>query len=375
MVSRNKFIWLFFSLLAAQICLAQTEPGFEAKFPAMYAWDMQFKKHLLNSEQPELQVYGLMLLLPGVDSAAADDDLFEQYKAVIISLGKEDVLSPQAFVILNSVCGNQKVAEVCEPELLNEKQLQLYPDDLMSYFLPLAAAMNLDIEGEVINLVRRMANTETYSKAMHYGDVLETEFLAYVKENPFSETMLQEGLDDQLTWFHQNEELSQQALATIESQLPSNLILMRKISFDLSMPIAPYRGLMDACKAYDEIQSECLIIGKKLSELSEEYIDIIVGMTLVENIYKNKGDIKRYEQALAEKKAKKDEMECLGKLVADVNIFKNNQQDMSERIRIAREQGERPGLIYQANRLYQRAKSQGKVDAELVNPEQCLTEK
>ena len=368
---KSKITFMFLVLLYFQPL--QAEELYEAKYPAMTAWDMGFKTHLLNHEDPELQVYGLSMLSPGLQTSDPSDPLVEQINKQVEQLSQQG-LSPQAFVLLESVCQNQLLASRCDRVALMERQMAEYPDDMFSYFSPLSAAMNQGIEGEAIDLVRQMASTHHYTLTMHYGQVLEDELQAYVKVNPFSEAMLEEGLDDQMTWFYKEEELSEQQLSEIRKQMPEDMVLMRQISFDMAMPIHPFKGLLDACKQYPELESECLVISEKLIQHSGEYIARMIGLNIAENIYEARGDITRHEQALNNKAALHAEIKCLGQLVNVKNVFGEHANDMSERVRIAREKGDRAGMIHHANLLHQRAIQQGDYNVESLNPELCLTD-
>ncbi|WP_143751566.1 hypothetical protein [Marinicella litoralis] len=338
------------------------------------SWDQQFQLHLLNSDDSDLQAFGLLQLSSVLTAPMADERVVKQVKKAIKSLSERGDLSSQALFIMTNVCHSQLEPGVCDQSYFIAKQLQDYPDDMAVYLSPLNQAFQLEIEGEVFDLVKQMAATPYLSNHSHYSQAYEDALHSYFKQHPFSDSMIDEALVEHLNWFHRDDEISEELLEGLRQNMPENILLIKMIVSELSMPILPYKGLMDACRTYDELSEECLTIADKLTSLSKDYIGIIIGLAIPEQMYEAQGLIQKHQEALFNKEQKKAEVACLGKLVNVSDIFGENRSDMSERFKVTRQAGERAGMIHHANLLYQRALLQDAEQAEAMNPEHCLVE-
>ncbi len=368
---QNKLISMLLAVMLISSVKAESVP--EPQYPAMLDWEIAFHQSLLDSENPELQVYGLLFLSDRFWTEA-HPSLLEQMRSVFKSITEYKSLSLKGGTILLSLCESKVFSMDCDLIQLMEQQLKQYPNDLSAYFYPLSKAMVLNIEGEVIDLVQRMASSTHFSNNMHYDPIFENALLAYLKDTPYTAAVLAEGLDDHLRWFHRDIDITDEQLASIKTAMPQNLLLMQKIISELKMPIFSYKGLLDACQTYAELTADCLKISAKMISSSNEYIDMMIGLAIPVKMYEAQGAVKKHEQALLRKDLKHTEMECVAALVEIKDIFGVNAPDMFERIEITREQGDRAGMIHHANVLYQRALEQGDENAEIINPETCLVE-
>lgn len=340
-------------------------------YPAMEAWGGAFRVHLLRHSDPEVQVYGLLQLITADRFLELNPEVFREMQRVVKKISEPVTLSLSAHIILLNVCTNPKITEICDHNQLMARMIEQHPDDISAYMWPLFESMRQDNEGESIDWVRHMSSASQNSFLLHYGGAFESALMAYVAENPFSVAVLEESVTDHLYWFHREDELTDDELQAIRLQSPKDYLLMIKISADIQIPSLPLRGLMDACSQFNELANDCLIIAEKMIH-SEDYLNIMVGLGVAGRVYEALGDGKN-QQLMAQKKSRlDDEIKCLGELVNASDVFHENTADMLERIAVARAQGDRAGMIHQANRLYERAKNVGTVDAEAQNPAVCL---
>lgn len=369
MKSKLVLIFLLLNLLVSSNVLS-SENDYISQFPNQEAWIQDFKQYALNHEDKNVQVYGLMMSM-GWGAHKGNDEQLKVIHTKFEELSQDETLSAQAMLMMDSLCSHPNLLSLCDATALMEQTMRVHADDFMAYMSPLSAAINLGIEGEVVDLIQQMANTQKMTKMMYLSESFNNALDNYAKNNPFTDDHLHEAWIDNEIIFNRNS-WSEKDHEYVKKQFPVSLLLIKKMGIQLDLPVIAYRGVLYACETYSELRSDCLNISSKLTAVDDDYMSVTIGYAIKEIVYEALGDSKALNHAKSSKQALKDEMSCFRKFMKSDNVFQRDAQEQIEILTMHLTSGDRSAFKKHAEFKVREAEREGIELDESSNPLNCF---
>ncbi len=335
----------------------------------MQAWEHDFNWYLLDHKDPNLQAYGLFALTtfggPQAVSVLHGKALLDYERAHAALLADQGLNAPSMFLLL-TVCQNGKDVAGCDYFQLAENLMRLHSENMASYLFSLSMAAQHDDEGDLVALVRAMADAAFINEHLHVTAGFESVLRSYATEQPIPDM----GFELVTKMPLAVEPSSAAEMKSVKEQINARRMFMYINSINLSLPVSPYQPLIEACKNYQELSDDCLSISKVFIQ-SGQWLPVAIGHSMQVNLFASRGDVKAHEQALKRKAALKEYTACLSQISNMPALHQLNLDHAWQRMQNTREQGELAAMYHYAKVKYQEGLASGHADAELRNPDMC----
>gem|GEM_PF-5415576 len=334
-------------------------------------WEQGFNLYLLRNEDPNLQAYGLYYLSSFGLHGQSDlnDSILSEYKKVMAALLEDNSLDAQSMFLLLTTCYNGKTVEDCDYLKVSENLMQFHSDNMASFLFALNQAQLNEVEGEVISLVRNVANATFVDEYLHVSEAYAMALSEYVEKQPLPESAFKYETD----LFLGKESLTATELQSLQARLGEYHLFMYKNMVNLQLPIPAFKALIDTCKGYPELYDDCMSISEVFIQ-SGHWIPEMLGHRIQINLFEISGNSKAHELAVARKSQLKETINCLVNASRMPSLFKLDLEHAYQRMQVTQEKGERAGMYHYAKLKYQEAAEQGDPYAESLNPDLCVVE-
>ncbi len=268
-------------------------------------WKVKLDQYLTLHSDVNINVIGLAGLsepyLERIDEKTGKPLLSQKEKLSIINrLLESDDGSYMSLIVAQNVCDDKNLAFKCPSKRIQEKILELAPDNLVVYLHDLERAFN-DEDLEMVGaILERMSQTRYAQVLMRYEESFKSILSSYMSENP-----MPANPDDD--WINEYEdELNGIDLYAFKYQ---SLLVNYAMLSTLYMPA--FRPVMIACEQYQNDEKSCIKIAKILVDRSDSNLLISLGYGLMEKVYGNNNNEKELALVNAEKQVFDEYWKCL----------------------------------------------------------------
>ncbi|KAA3639190.1 MAG: hypothetical protein DWP95_11010 [Proteobacteria bacterium] len=334
------------------------------------AWMQAFIGYLLNHEQPYAQAIALQQTNAILRSQSSRDDsdslqaFYQSHGNHINNLLKNEVLNIETLQILQALCFQQELDNVCDRKTLLDKQMQLYPYDLSVYLRPLQLAIEADNQELTTKLMKVMSGAQHFSMVDYLLPEFNTLVKNYFNENPIPEAALLREKNNYLL----TQDLTEQQKSMLENQfndyMPYNIL----ISMQLALPIPAFKPLKDLCQTEKTYSADCLYIAKTLLHKSNSKLSKAMGHIINLAVYELNNQQDMLAASHANQLRLKKYTECISQSIEQNQQFEDMfDKDFSEHWLTAEDELIRLNKI--ATYLYEKRQAEGAQNNP--NPENC----
>lgn len=337
-------------------------------------WTKGLNKYLSEHSNPNVRVLGVQYLIRVTES------LPEEYSSKIIEnqdhieilikqLIADKETSPQALIILESICQSKKITKKCDNKLLSQTRIDKEPDNISSYIGLLNKAVTENNTDEMAEVLAMMAQAKYDNNHYYVIPELEQAIRDYEKQNPFPQSYF----DTNKAMYDELIGLSDSKLQDMRNNMQEYMLFGLFIGYKLAIPMPNYRFIMTTCETLSSAHKDCQKIAQTLQTKSYSILGTVLGNAIKLKLLEASDDLEAYQKLKQEDENFSKGYSCLSESLYN----KENSLDNSFNLeyyhisnKLEREEGELASLMKQAELNYKYLHSKGNKQA--VNPKSCF---
>lgn len=314
MIVMTRFICLIFLLLsnvafskhsskeATDALLAQLSTTREEIEKESLEWEKGFVHYLIDDADPNVQLLGYYKQLSDVKF---DDN--EKLASVGVELNlilSSNQLDKKSISTLTEICSYDKLRTFCDQEAIFAKQLQSMPDNAFIYLSSLSQAIKDDNQKGITQAIDDMADSKYFITFYYLHQEYRIKLEEYVKTHPFPKNKLA------MERLEVNRYMCCNKIDTID-EMQDIMIHIRVLGAKMAESIPAYRDLTQVCLNDLSQEKSCLKLAELLITQSKSIISARIGYAIKINIFKQKGEKEKLQQATEDKTNYTKHYECL----------------------------------------------------------------
>jgi hypothetical protein len=337
-------------------------------------WTKGLNKYLFDHSNPNVRVLGVQYLIQVTESLPEEysTQIIENQdhiEALINDLINEKDISPQALIIIESICQSKSYTRKCDEKLLSKTRIELEPDNVNSYLSLLERALHQKDIVEIAEVLAMMAQTKYNNHHYYVIPELEQAIRDYEKQNPFPQSYL----DTNKQMYDDLIGLSDSKLQDMFDNMQEYSLFGLFIGYKLALPMPYYRSIMTSCESMSSSTEDCLKIAKILQNKSYSILGTVLGNAIELKILESSEDQDAYQKLKQQDESFRNGYMCLSQSLS------NNENNLDNSFnleyyhianKLEREEGELASLMKQAelNYQYQMAKK----NKLAIDPKSCF---
>lgn len=243
-------------------------------------WDRKFNQYLIDDEDPNIQLLGYSGKITRLNSS--DDEVIDIANKINHMLTYES-LSHKSLATIASICSSSKLPNLCNQELIFEKQYQTMSDNAFIYIKNLDLAIKDQNFLEIKDLINDMAQSKYIDIFFYPHEGFRKKLESYFKDNPYSHNKFEL---EKLWITHSSSPCKEQQKQQASYNLEKIVILSRVIGKRMAESIPAFRNLVETCKNNPNYEKNCNKIANIFINNSKSLISAHIGYAIQSEILK-----------------------------------------------------------------------------------------
>ena len=224
-------------------------------------WNNGLNKYLFEHIDPNIRVLGVRYLIRMAEGLADEYSAQvienqESIEELINELVSDKDISPQALIVLESICQSKKYTRKCDEKLLSKTRIEIEPDNINSYLSLLDRAVKANDVIYTNEVLTMMAQAKYNNNHYYVMPELETAIREYEKQNPFPQSYIEtnKAMYAELIGF------SDSKLQDMFDNMQEYMLFGLLIGYKLAIPMPNYAPIKTTCKTDLTASENCLKI-------------------------------------------------------------------------------------------------------------------
>ena len=348
-----------------------TEADVAAAEQSYNAWFLELNKYLLASDDSYNQTMGIAALVNILESkqyqqSITADELATEYAPFTAALNKiikQQKLNNETTELLRHLCFSEAMHEQCFGELLLEKTLDQYPDNLTSYLQPLHTAVALGNEEAIFDTMSLMATAKHCQFPTYISQDFDQTIDRYINKHSIPESAIKAIKADTALL----SDLSVTTQNNLDEKLKTFLPTSIKTSYALLNDMPNFKPVLSLCQQDTRLTVECLKIAQIMIDESNAVMSKGIGYAILIATHEANDNQEVLERVKANHERFKTSYQCYFKASRSENFMEDLLDPKYHEINLSNID-EYDKIKQLAHYTYNKYKDQ---NPELLNPDKC----